>query len=505
MNGERRYSTKDIVTGVLLVVCVLAIAAAGVQYIRAGNFWKKRMEILVVFENVGSLTKDSPVHYNGVEKGRVKALRTLHLDAALIEARFPVLTPRDLDNLPVRTDALKRDLLALPAKSFDAACRRELVGTTMIELDLELLDENDPIRYHPNDNIRIVSTIFGDSAVEIISGSDIVTTQPAKPRNYIIGDSGDFESNLLKTMGEMKKILSDVKEVVGNDERSSFSRAQRRYAPINDKAAGMVKVAPDRAKHTVERFSVLAKTAKDRLNKTAKVLESLLPAAETATNSVQAALKDIQAKTVQAEEDAQEAMSDISHDITDTRDALKVPIAAFNDAVNSTQLGLLKAKADVEKAPARLATAMDAAGSMQSQSTDDMRRFSESAKKIMFNLKIAGFVAKEHKDLMLSNRDTGENLAQTALDIRRKLAMVSRRMTNAGADTIEAVHSLENDPAVDTVIDPVKDRADVAVKRLQAIRDDLDSVLNQMDATMYVPWNERKRAAWFGDGPVRWP
>ena len=56
-----------------------------------------------------------------------------------------------------------------------------------------------------------------------------------------------------------------------------------------------------------------------------------------------------------------------------------------------------------------------------------------------------------------------------------------------------------------TLIDPVKERAEDSVKRLQTIRDDLNNILIQMDETMYVPWTERKRAAWTGDGPVRWP
>ncbi|MEI6231412.1 MAG: MlaD family protein [Planctomycetota bacterium] len=504
MQDTRVYKTKHIVIGLLLIACVIGVGVAWLNYIRAGSLWKRRQDMLVVFENIGSLKKDSPVRYNGVEKGRVKAMRTLHLDSGIIEAKFPVLVPRDLDNLPIRSAALKRELLALQSKDFNAACRNELIGATMIELTLDLLDENDPIRYHENDAVRIVSTIFGDSAVEIVSGSYEMTFQPVKPKNYIIGNSGDFEANLQKSMVEMKKILTNVAEVVGTSERASFGRALRRYTPLTDTTTGLTKSAPDRVKHTVERFSELTITAKDRLNKTGKVLESIIPSAETATKKVQAALKDIQQKTVIAENEAQAAMKEISLDVNETRTAVTAPLNTLTTGLSETKLGLLQAKEMIEKAPARLDAAMDALGSMQSQSTDDMRRFSEAAQKILLNLKIAGYVATNNKDLMLANRDTGEHVAQTALDIRRKLAMVTRRMTNAGADTRDAIRALENNPAVDTIIDPVKERADESLKRLTVIRDSLAEILNSMDETMYVPWSERKRAAWFGDGPVRW-
>ena len=503
MADEKRYSKREIAVGLLLSACAAGLAVATLQYVRAGTFWKKRQETFVVFDNVGSLTQDAPVRYNGIEKGRVKSLRPVHLDAAFLEDKFPVLLPHDLDNLPIRSDAKKRELLELPAAQFDKACREQLVGATMIELCLELLDENDPIRYHRNDEVRIVSTIFGDSAVEIVAGGHAPGSEPARPHNYIVGDSGDFESNLLKSMGEMKKILGNVREVVGADERHSFGSAQSRYEPVTKAVNTMTQIGTDRMARTIKRFGELSTNANERLNKTGKVLESLVPAAEKATKSVQAALKEIESKTIDAKKDAQSAMGEISKDAAATRDAIKEPLETLTEGLSSTQSGLFKAKTDFEKAPARLDAALDAAGSMQSQSTSDMLRVAEAGKKIIPNLKIAAYVAKENKDLMLANRDSGEYLAQSALDIRRKLAMVSRRMTNAGADAVETIQVLKSDPAIEPVIDPVVERVEEAVKRLQAVRNPLDALLQRMEETMYPAWNRRKRAAWFGDGLVR--
>src|SRR5204862_4850930 len=104
----------------------------------------------------------------------------------------------------------------------------------------------------------------------------------------------------------------------------------------------------------------------------------------------------------------------------------------------SVKGGMIAAKTDVERAPARLDAAFDAGGSMQSQSSADLDRAASAAKKAIFNLKIVAFVAKENKDLMVSQRDTGQYFAQTSLDIQRKLASASKRIFNAGSDVLDA-------------------------------------------------------------------
>src|SRR5438067_54302 len=84
-----------------------------------GPFWKQRQQINVAFDNVGGLTIDDPVRYNGLEIGRVKSLKVLHLDDALIERLPTPLTKRDLDNLPVRPDTLIKQLRTAADADFD--------------------------------------------------------------------------------------------------------------------------------------------------------------------------------------------------------------------------------------------------------------------------------------------------------------------------------------------------------------------------------------------------
>ena len=124
---------------------------------------------------------------------------------------------------------------------------------------------------------------------------------------------------------------------------------------------------------------------------------------EAATASVQDALKEIEIKTKTARSDAAATMTEISNDVAETEKAIKEPLNQLRTGISDVRFELLAVKAAVEKAPARLDVASDTAGSMQTQSTADMERFGVSLKKILFNLKIAGYVAKENKDLMLGN------------------------------------------------------------------------------------------------------
>ncbi|HLX62027.1 MAG TPA: MlaD family protein [Planctomycetota bacterium] len=493
LNG---FSWKEIVLGLAGILGLGAAGYFGVKYLNVARLWKRRQEILVVFENVGSLTRNAPVRYNGIEIGRVKSLQPVHLDEKIIGERFRTLTRRDINNLPIRTDALKRELLELASDEFDKQCRQKLVGTSMIELSLEVLNDNDPIRYRLDDEIRIDATVFGDSSVEIISGSGPINDSP---NQYVIGNSGDFFSNLSNSMSEVRDILAGVKDVIGTEERKNFAKSQARYTPLNDRIAALNKNANERMEKTLKRYSALTDCAREKLNKTGDVLQSFQPAAEEATDSIQKALKEIERMTTEARNEASSAMDEIKSEYETAQESVRVPIQQVRDGIDGIKSPLIAAKTDVEKAPARLDSGYDAAGSMQLQSVDDMNRFSESAKKSLLNLKITAFVARENKDLMISRRDAGENFAQTALDVHRRLGAISSRMLNAASDVYEAAHDMEADVAAD----PTIARAENAVRKLNAARAPFDEMREVLGAEMYRPWTERKRAAWTGDGLPR--
>jgi ABC-type transporter Mla subunit MlaD len=498
--ASARYTRREIIVGLLFVALLAGLAFVSSRYLNTSRFWKKRQQIFVVFENVGTLTKDAPVRYNGFEIGSVKSLRPLHLDEKVLADKFRMLTRGDLNNLPLRDDALKRELLELPPERFDKACREKLLGASMVELCLEVLNDNDPIRYRLDDEVRIESTVFGDSAIEIVSGSGPVN---AAPNQYVIGTSGDFFTNLQNSMSEVKKILGGVSEIVGDAERKSFANAQRRYSAhrgLSERIAGINKYAAERSAKTLKRYNDLTDSAKDRLADTRKVLESFQPSAQTATDSMQSALKDIQLRIQQAREETGTAMDNISKDFTVTREAIRIPVRQVREGIDSVKGDMVAAKTDAERAPARLDAAFDAAGSMQSQSTADLNRAAVAAQKAIFNLKITAFVAKENKDLVFSGKDSGEYFAQTSLDIQRKLSAASRRVFTAASDVLDAAHDLESDVAAD----PVIGRAENAARKLGDLRAPIDEAREALDEAMQAPWISRKRAAWHGDGLPRY-
>jgi hypothetical protein len=489
-----KFTRQESALGLLAVLTLLALMELLARYADAGSLWKRRQNILVVFDNVATLGKDAPVRYNGIEVGRVKALHPVHLDDKTIAERFRKLERRDLDNLPLRADSERRALKLVPDDEFDAACKRAISGTTMVELELEVLAENDPIRYREDDEVRIVSSIFGDSAVEIISGSGPIVD--SQRRQFILGNSGDFFSNLLKSARKAKEILGGMLDLFGVDERASFNRAQKRYQPASEQVTKMSQSMSERAKITAKRFDDFTTHGRETLKATKALLEGLRPSAQATADSVQESLKEIKAKVEAAREEARVSMKEISEDAERTRVAVLTPWQQARDGLEGLRLPLIDAKDHVERAPARFDTAADTAGSMSAQSEADLARFSQSLPKILYNLKITGFVAKEHKDLMLGNGDKGEYLTATVADIRNKVDLSARRMREAGADAAETAQSVSNEFAAE----PVLERTEKTVRALAETRASLDALSDELDAKFLKPWTRRKRAAWRGDG-----
>lgn len=498
MNSGMRYSGKEIGIGVLIVALTGGLLFAGFKYAHLERFWKKRQEIFVVFAGVGGLTFDAPVRYNGIEVGRVKSMEPIHFDDKKINDHLRVLAKSDLNNLPIRDDNLKHELRNLPKGELDKAVREKLKNTTMIKVGLEVLSEDDPIRYRIDDEVRIVKSIFGDTAIEMSSGSGLVHEDPRK--QFLLGNAGNFFTNILMSMGEMKEIADQVTTVFGDKERESISKFESRFTPINKRIDALSKDATKRIAGTTEKFSQATKSTKAQLDKIRESLESLEPSAQKATNSIQGALKEIKAESEAAEVEFTSAKQEITKEYKATMDALQQPYDQVRQGLNDASGDFLAAKATMERAPARIDTAMDPLGSIPDQSEEDMERFAKALPRIITNLKIAGYVAKENKDLMLGNRDVGEYAAQSALDIHHRLGSITRRITQASGDAVDAALSVQSD----MLADPVIERARATAKTLDELRAPIEDLRDMTDRIFVKPWTERKRASWFGDGPIRW-
>src|SRR5579872_7393141 len=166
------YSNAEVKAGVFLTICLALFVAMLFIYGKVARVWRGREEIDVVFTSVTSLRPDAPVRYNGVEVGRVKDIRILHLDDANIH-RLPQFRPVDLDNLPLtdKEQKLLRSSQLTPPESFQDAVAEKLKNRTMIRLTLEVLQEGDKNRYREDDTVNISTTLMGDTSVEITSGS----------------------------------------------------------------------------------------------------------------------------------------------------------------------------------------------------------------------------------------------------------------------------------------------------------------------------------------------
>ncbi len=486
--AAKPYSRSEFATGFV----VLALIGTGIflaaKYGDVERFWGPRQEVLVVFDNIGSLQKDSPVRYNGMEVGRVKALRIVHLDEKVLEDRFPELTRASIDNLPLRPDDLKRALKEKPDGDLNTLIKRSLAGRTMIELSLDVMLGDDFKRYRSDDHCRIVTTVFGDSSVEIISGSGPVIQ--SSQQLYLIGLSGDFFSNLQKSMGEVKTILSGVSDVIGTSERRSFSRSQDTYNRISKRLASVTALADERMPATMKRFSALPVSAKSKLAEVTKNFEAINPHAQESVDTVRAGLKDVQDRFDLFQKEAMVTITDLSAEADKLQEALKKPLADSKADFIEMKARLASLSVSFERVSGRMTTAGDVASSMLLQSEDDLGRFGVAAKNSIDNLKIAAYVANENKDLMLSRRDVGEYEYFTAQDIYRKLQLSLRRMREALADASDAATDAELEAPASLAA-----RLQQASLKVMEARENLEPVRDRIEERMIPPFN-RKGTYW---------
>lgn len=464
---------------------------------RIAPVWRERQEIFAAFENVGGLTADAPVRYNGLEIGRVKWLRIIHLDDANIE-RLPVLTKRDLDNLPLWPPALVHDLRDVADTDFDSVCRDKLKNRTMIELCMEVLQEGDFSRFRADDQAHIVSTFFHDAAVEIVSGSGPILG--ANANKLMLGTSGDFFTNLAKSMGEVKDILSNVTDVVGIEERKSFERAQGRLRNIDEKMEGLKKTAEQRWKTTLDNVEKTGKNAKTTFNSMEKTLQDLRPLATERTDAIRGHLKEMQEHIQSARAESETAIGDVSADTRKLR-------ADFRGIIDSSRPNFEEMKKNVREVydnlgglSFKLDGIRDTAGGLYEQSADDLEQSKLALKKAMTNFNYARMAAEENKDLMISNSDTGEHRYNTALSIYRHICVADQRIREAGAWAHEialAAAAPEKDDS------RIAGEAETVIDNLFELRRPLDRIVDRIEETMLPPY-ERKKAAWHLEiGPAK--
>lgn len=304
------YSNAEVKAGVFLTICLAVFVAMLFIYGKVARVWRGRQEIAVVFTSVTSLRRDAPVRYNGVEVGRVKDTSILHLTEGNI-ARLPQFSVRDLDHLPLSD--LEQKQLRNPAEtateSFQAEVARKLLNRTMILLTVEVLQEGDAKRYRVDDEVHISTTLMGDTSVEISSGSG----EPLSPKDgrLMLGRSGDFFSNLAKSVEQVKEILASVSDLVGPQERDSVRKALRRFDTITEHVEKIAAVADQRLPKTWDKADVLLVSANENVTRIGDTVTSIQPQVLKTLATADEAIKDVQGRAGGLADEAKSAVVDV--------------------------------------------------------------------------------------------------------------------------------------------------------------------------------------------------
>ncbi|HEY3322246.1 MAG TPA: MlaD family protein [Planctomycetota bacterium] len=310
MSNGSGYSNAEVKAGVFLTLALALFVAMLFVYGKVARAWRGRQEISVVFTSVTALRPDAPVRYNGVEVGRVREISIEHLTKDKIKL-LPPLSTKDLDNLPLDEGEQKRlrNTKETPPEQFKQRVEEKLEYRTMILLKLEVLQEGDKNRYRMDDEVRISTTLMGDTAVEITSG----TGKPLDPATkfLMLGNSGDFFSNLAKSVEQVKEILSSVSDLVGPEERQSVRQALRRFDTITDRIEKIVTLADQRLPQTWDRVDSLADNAKENFTRIGDTVSSIQPQVTRTLSTADEAVRDLQGRIGSLADEAKSAVVDV--------------------------------------------------------------------------------------------------------------------------------------------------------------------------------------------------
>src|ERR1017187_1578298 len=200
--ARNQHSNSEVKAGIFLFLCLAGLIAALFFYGDFASYYRGRQTLSVLFASVTSLRPEAPVRYNGVELGRVKGIQIVHLGEADIR-HMPPLGKTDIDKLPL-TDKERKETKELPDSEVAAALQKLILKRTMIKLELEVVTEHDTERFRQDDDVHIATTLMGDTSIEIASGCGAQLGENV----VVLGRSGDFFTNLARSVEQVREILS---------------------------------------------------------------------------------------------------------------------------------------------------------------------------------------------------------------------------------------------------------------------------------------------------------
>jgi ABC-type transporter Mla subunit MlaD len=208
--------------------------------------------------------------------------------------------------------------------------------------------------------------------------------------------SGDFFSNLARSVEQVKQILTNVGDVVGTEERQSVRLALRRFDAITQKIQKIVEFADDRLPKTWDRVDELAQVARKDLDAVTETVTSLKPPLVQTLNTAEAAVKDLRARVGTLADESRAAVAEVKGQVKPILDDVHYITDHSKEDIpllvkNSKDLALrLKTSAD------KLDGVLNTTDRLLKESYPDLRR------------------------LILSLRMTGENAVEATDLIKRK-------------------------------------------------------------------------------------
>lgn len=503
------YTSAEVKAGVFLTFCLALFVAMLFVYGKAARIWRGRQELKVVFTSVTSLRPDAPVRFNGVEVGRVRTIEILNLTEKNL-ARLPgPYTLRDLDNLPltesekielrkkVVTTSLVDDVLRQKKEEeFQQAVREKLADRTMIELTLEVLNprgkEDGAKRYRVDDQVRISTTLLGDTSVEIASGNG-AAVDPNQDR-LVLGISGDFFTNLGKSIEQVKEILASVSDVVGAQERESVRKALRRFDTITERIENVVNVADKRLPATWDKIDVLADSAKKDLDTIGETVSILQPQISRTLTTADESVKDLQKRLGDLADEARQAVVDVKGQVKPILEDVHYITGHSKDdfplLVKNAKDLAARLKLSADKLDGVLATG----DRLLQESYPDLRRLILAFRMGAENFKEATDLIKR-KPWLIINKPTGETAFEKPLDTARKLEEATKRFRELNTE-LQAIRRGMAPPAgapQKTSSEQLK-RLDFLIQELNILSDVIKDSADQTRKVV-LPEFERKRGA----------
>jgi len=480
------YSSAEVKAGVFLTLCMAVFVAMLFIYGKVARVWRGRQEISVVFTSVTSLRRDAPVRYNGVEVGRVRDTSILHLTEANI-ARLPQLTIRDLEHLPLtdREQKQLRNPTETPAEKFQDDVASKLLNRTMILLTLEVLQEGDVNRYRVDDAVHISTTLMGDTSVEISSGNG----PPLSPKegHLMLGRSGDFFSNLAKSVEQVKEILASVGDLVGPEERASVRKALRRFDTITDHVEKIVALADQRLPKTWDKADTLADSARENFTRIGDTVVTIQPQVTKTLATADGAIKDVQGRVGSLADEAKAAVVDVRGQIKPVLGDLQQITAKSKDDLPVMIHNAKDLAVRLQESAGKLDTVLGTGNRLLNESYPDLRRLVLALRLGAENFE-EGTNLLKRKPWLIYNAAKQDEAYNNAQKTARDLEVATRRFAELSTELQALQRNLDQTPPKEQA-----ERIAFVVQELNIICDML-KFAGDVSRKEVLPPLERKKA-----------